>query len=523
MNSTISTIDIAVIVGYFVVVVFIGLYVSKKTRTEEDLFLGGRSLTWGFIGLSLFASNISTSTIIGLSGAAYTSGIVQSVYEWMTGIPLIIAAFIFIPIYLRTRITTIPEFLLYRYDRRSQLFFSVVTIIASILVETAGGLYAGAIVLKTFFPDLLIWQVTLFLAGFAGLYTIFGGLKAVVYTDALQAIILIVGCGVMSWYMFARFDFDWGQVVAATREGHLSVVRPIDDPSLPWPGLLLGVQLLGFWYWTTNQYIVQRILGAKDVRHARWGALLAGFLKLIPLFIMVLPGVMAISLFPNLVDGDMVFPTMVTEVLPIGLVGLVLAGLISAVMSSIDSTLNSASTLVVVDFIKPLRKEATQSQLIGYGRITTVVLMIIAAVWAPMIALFGGIWFYLQQMYSIFVPPVVVLFLVGVFYKKGNAEGAFWTLLIGVAVGITFFVLSLSDIWKIHFTITVGFVIAISAIVFVLVSHLRKSQSHLDSSKFIFRKEDLYMGNEGLSWYQDYRYQSMFLLILIAALLIAFW
>ena len=324
----ITTLDLSIIGIYFVAVLGIGLYIARSTKTGEDLFLGGRTFGWGLIGLSLFASNISSSTIIGLSGAAYSTGVVQSVFEWMSGIPLIIAALVFVPLYLKSQITTIPEFLERRFDRRSQVIFSVITIFISIVVDTAGGLYAGAIVLRTFFPNLILWQTCLVLALIAGVYTAFGGLKAVVYTDAIQAIILILGCSILTYMLFERLDFSWDTVVASAPEGHFSMVRPLSDESLPWPGLLLGVPILGFWYWSTNQYIVQRILGGKNIQHARWGVILAGFLKVIPLFIMVIPGAMAISLFPGLENADAVFPTIVVEVLPAGLIGLVLAGLI---------------------------------------------------------------------------------------------------------------------------------------------------------------------------------------------------
>ena len=208
MEKLISNIDITVIAVYFVIVLLIGFWVARRTKSGEDLFLGGRTLTWGVIGLSLFASNISSTTIIGLTGAAYSSGIVQSVYEWISGIPLIIAAFVFVPMYLNSRITTIPEFLARRFDRRSQVFFSVVTIFTTIIVETAGGLYAGAIVLKTFFPDLIIWQTCLVLALVAGLYTAMGGLKAVVYTDTLQAIVLIIGSSILTYILFDKIVSD---------------------------------------------------------------------------------------------------------------------------------------------------------------------------------------------------------------------------------------------------------------------------------------------------------------------------
>ena len=499
-------------------VVGLGLWVARQTSSSEDLFLGGRTLTWGVIGFSLFASNISSSTIIGLTGAAYSSGIVQSVYEWISGIPLIIAAFVFVPLYLNAKITTIPEFLGQRFDRRSQVFFSVVTILTSILVETAGGLYAGAIVLKTFFPDIVIWQTTLALAFFAGIYTAFGGLKAVVYTDTLQAIVLILGSSVLTYTLFEQMDFSMEAVLAAAPEGHFSIYRPLGDSTLPWPGLFLGVPLLGFWYWSTNQYIVQRVLGAKDLKHARWGVLLGGFLKLIPLFIMVIPGAMAISLYEGIENPDMVYPTIVVDALPTGLVGLVLAGLISAIMSSVDSTLNSSSTLVVVDFIQPKNPNLSAKQILNYGRISTFVLMIIAAVWAPMIENFGGIWVYLQQMYTIFVPPIVVLFLVGVFYPRGNGQGAFMTLALGTLLGIAFFVFQQMGWWTVHFTITAGIVVGVSTLLFMAFSQTAPAPTQEVVERFTFKKALINQENEGLAWYQNYQYWALLLFLCILSL-----
>ena len=518
--DSISSLDITIIIAYFALVLLIGIWVGRKAKTGEDLFLGGRSLTWGFIGLSLFASNISSATIIGLTGAAYSSGIVQSVYEWISGLPLIIAAFVFIPLYLNSKITTIPEFLNHRYDRRSQVFFSVVTLVTSILVETAGGLYAGAIVLKSFFPDLVIWQTTFVLAFVAGLYTAFGGLKAVVYTDTLQAIVLIIGSSVLTYILFEKIDFSLDAMLSSAPQGHFSIIRPIDDTTLPWPGLFLGVPILGFWYWSTNQYIVQRVLGARNIKHARWGVIFGGFLKLIPLFIMVIPGAMAISIYQGIENPDLVYPTIVLNALPVGLIGLVLAGLISAIMSSVDSTLNSSSTLIVIDFIKPGKPDITPKQVAYYGRISTLILMVIAAAWAPMIANFGGLWVYLQQMYTIFVPPIVVLFLVGTFYKRGNAHGAFWTLVWGTILGLVLFVLAQVGWWPIHFTINAGIVLAISSLIFAFYSRKAPAPSSNILDKFTFSRALVHQENEGMTLLRDYRFWSLLLLLAIVGIFI---
>jgi len=509
------------------------LYIARKTKTGEDLFLGGRTFGWGLIGLSLFASNISSTTLIGLSGAAYSVGIVDSVFEWMSGIPLIIAAVIFIPLYLNAKITTIPEFLELRFDRRSRNFFSIITIFTSIVVDTAGGLYAGALVLKLFFPDLILWQTTLALALIAGVYTAFGGLKAVVYTDAIQAIILLIGCTILSYMLFAELEFSWSKVLASAPEGHFSIVRPIgEEGSLPWTGLILGVPFLGFWYWTTNQYIVQRVLGARSIKHARLGVIFAGFLKIIPLFIMVIPGAMAISLFPGLENPDLVFPTVVVEMLPVGLVGLVLSGLISAIMSTVDSTLNSASTLVVVDFVKPNKPNISEQEIAKYGRIVTLSLMIFAAVWAPNIQHFDGLWNYLQSMFAIIVPPIAVIFLVGVFYKRGNGDGSFWTLIVGTLIGIILFLLgdknfcSLLDseqIWTYHFTTNVGLMVFVCTIIFIVVSKMTPEPPQDKIAEYTYRKGLMTEGMENMPWYQDYRLHMIILIVLIAIILIKFW
>ncbi len=523
MGASISSIDTAIVIGYFALVLIIGILIARKTKTSEDLFLGGRTFGWGLIGLSLFASNISSSTIIGLTGAAYKTGIVDSVYEWMSGLPLIIAALFFVPIYLKNKITTIPEFLEKRFDGRSQLFFSGVTIFSTIMIETAGGLYAGVIVIKAFYPDIVMWQAAMGLALIAGMYTALGGLKAVVYTDAIQAIILIVGCAALTWQLYGMLDYDWSKVVASAPENHFSVVRPLDDEAIPWPGLIMGVPFLGFWYWSTNQYIIQRVLGARDLKQARWGVIFAGFLKIIPLFIMVIPGAMAISLFPSIEIKDQVFPFLVTEVLPVGLIGLVLAGLISAILSSVDSALNSSSTLVIIDFVQKFKKDLTQEEMVRYGRIATFVFMIIAAAWAPQIAHFSGLWGYLQQMFSIIVPPIAVIFLAGIFFKRGNAQGSFYTLLLGTIAGIVMFYLRVQGIYELHFTMTVGLMVLLSTVVFIGVSLATPPPPLSSIENLVYDRADITAGFEEVPWYKNYLYQLTFLAILIFSILIWLW
>jgi solute:Na+ symporter, SSS family len=522
MNTIISNIDIAIILGYLIAVLFFGLSVARNTKSSDDFFLGGKLFDWKLIGLSMFAANISSTTIIGLAGAAYTTGIVNSVYEWMSGLPLIVAAIYFVPLYLKNNITTIPEFLEKRFDRRSQIFFSTVTIISTILIDTAGTLYAGALVINVFFPSLVLWQTSLLLALLAGLYAAIGGLKAVVMIDSVQAVILIVGSSALTWILFGKLDYSWSNLIASAPAGHFSVVRPMDDIGLPWPGLLMGVPFLGFWYWVTNQYILQRVLGAKSLNHARWGVIFAGFLKIIPLFIIVFPGAMAISLLPNLTNPDAVFPTIVTQMLPIGLVGLVLAGLISAIISAANSALNSASTLIVIDFIKPNMPNLTSEETAKYGKIATVILMSIAAIWAPQIVYFQGLWAYLQQMFSIIVPPIAVIFLFGVFDKRTNRHGAFWTLIIGTILGIISFVMKVKGLHNIHYTINVGIMIIICAILFEGISRLTPAPTILETNNLTYHKGSE-NDDEKVAWHLNYKLHMGILVGLIFIILIWLW
>ncbi|MGF1552051.1 MAG: sodium:solute symporter [Paracoccaceae bacterium] len=488
-GADLAIIDYVIIATYFVVVLAIGFYVSRKIQTGDDLFLAGRGLKWPEIGGSLFASNISSTTLIGLAGAAYMTGISVSNYEWMAGLVLVFMALFYIPVYLRTKITTVPEYLELRFNRTARLYFSAVSIILTLVVDTAGGIYAGGVVMRTFFPGIELWQICVGLAVVAGIYTAAGGLAAVVYTDVIQTVVLIIGSLIITILVFSNFNYSWSEAKASIPDGHLSLIRPIGGEGVPWLGTITGVAFIGFWYWACNQYITQRILGSRSVRDGQWGALLGGALKLLPLFIMVLPGAMAIELFPDLENGDQVFPTLISEVLPIGLTGLVLAGLIAAIMSSIDSTLNSSSTLILNDFVQREDRKISAERMSLYGRICTIVLTALAAAWAPQIANFPGLFNYLQQAFSVAVPPVVVIFLFGMFWRGGAGLTAVLTLAIGHLVGIALFVAAqvygnqlqqrpgneafnwVTDVFlQLHFTIHAGIMVAFSAIVFLVVA-----------------------------------------------------
>lgn len=506
---------------YFVFVIGIGVHASRRTGTLDDLFLAGRGLGFGVIGLSLFASNISSTTLVGLAGAAYSSGIAVANYEWMAGVVLLFAALFLVPVYLRNRCRTVPDFLGQRFGLGCRRYVAGVMIALSILVDTAGSLYAGALVLQVFVPGLsLSWTICV-LGLIAGLYTAFGGLRAVMLTDALQALVLLLGSSVIAWSMFSLFDFSWAAVQAAVPPGHLSLLRPADDPDMPWTGLVSGVPILGLYYWTMNHYITQRFFAARNEDHARWGAVLAATLKLAPLFIMVLPGAMAVAVFPGLERGDQVFPTLARELLPAGLRGLVLAGLLAAIMSTIDSTLNAASAMVAYDFLRLDEVPARRMRNLTVARLLTLAFMLLAILWAPMIGDFPGLFAYLQQMFAVAVPPVVAVYLAGLFWRGARGRAALATLVLGHAAGLALLLAERQGGWSLHFLETAGLV-AVACLLFMAgASRLSGGPPSAPGAARGWRRSMLAMSRRYPAW-ADYRVQMALILLLVAGLLVSF-
>lgn len=516
-------------VGLYVVVILgVGFYFSRNQESTANYFLAGRSLTWGLIGFSLFATNMSTSSLVGLAGDAYAYGIAVYNYEWMAVVVLILFAVFFLPFYLRFRVFTMPEFLERRYDARSRYYFSAVTIAGNIAIDTAGALYAGALIIQILFPGFPVWQGVVILAILSGLYTIAGGLKAVVYTDAIQAVMLIAASTVVSIMAFRRVG-SWAAVTEVTPPKMLSLIQPIGDPVLPWPGLLTGVFLLGFYFWGTNQFIVQRMLAAKNLDHGRRGALFAGLLKLPVLFIMILPGTFARALYgpEALAQADKVLPTMMFDLLPVGIRGLVVAAFVAAIMSSVDSTLNSASTLVTMDFVKKFWPNASSKALVIVGRGVTGVLMLLAALWAPLILRFPSLWQYLQTMLAYLSPPVVVCFVLGVFWPRGNRNGAFAALVVG---HVAAFLLVVAQ-WQIpgfslHFLYVPPLLFGVSAATLVGVSvtgRFPDSETVAEHTWTFSTLSREYARAAQAPWYKNFFVQSTLLLLLTAGILAIFW
>jgi solute:Na+ symporter, SSS family len=526
LNASLSGLDLTVIAIYAIGIVALGLYVSRRKASAEDYFLASRSMTWPVIGLALLASNISSTTLIGLAGAAYGTGISVYNYEWMATVVLAFFCVFFLPFLLRSQVYTLPEYLERRYDRRSRTYFSALTIFLNIVVDTAGTLYGGAIMLKLILPEWPLWQIVAILALSAGIYTVAGGLRAVIYTETVQAVILL---GASVFIAFFAFDTagGWSSVMAAVDPAKLSLIRPLDDPGVPWLGLVLGVPLLGFYFWCTNQFMVQRILSAKDENHGRWGALFAGLLKLPVLYVMVLPGTAAILLYPQLEKPDLVYPTLIFDLLPAGLIGIVIAGFFAAIMSSIASTFNSAATLVTMDFVRPRMPQADNAALVRAGRITTIIFMVLAVAWAPQIERFESLWQYLQAVLAYAVPPVCALFLIGLFWRGANATGALASIVVGLLGGAILFYLNVlaPKTLGLHFLLVAPILFVLSALVLIAVSAAtapppsEKVEAMLWTPKF-YRDETIQLA--ALPWWQNYRVLSVLLLALTAAIVWVF-
>ncbi|WP_412069110.1 sodium:solute symporter [Rubrivirga sp. IMCC43871] len=544
-DFALTTLDITAVVIYAIVIFGIGLWFSRQTEDGEDYFLAGRSLSWGLIGISLLASNLSSSSMIGMAGEAYGGiGLAVFNYEWMAAMVLVVFVLFFLPFYIKTGIYTMPEFLEKRFDGRSRVYFSAMSIFLSVVVDTAAALFAGALVIELVYPDFPMWMTMAILALIAGAYTIAGGLKAVVYTDAIQGTLLLIGAGavsVMAWNAIG----GWDAVTAVTPAESLSLVQSFDlDPDLPWYqengmtwlSLMTGVFLLGFYFWTTNQFMVQRVLGAKNLDHGRWGALFGGLLKLPILFLMVMPGTFARVLYPNLERADQVFPTLLFDLLPGGFRALVLTAMLAAIMSSVDSTLNAASTLVTMDFIKRKKPDTSPRALVRWGRIVTFLCMVFAIAWSPVIVGFDTLWSYLQTTLAYVAPPALALFIVGVFWKRANGTGAIAGMAAGHLTAVLFLIggpiwtsqtgAPLAQIFNVNFLYLAPLLLAVAMVVMVVVSLQGEAPAadKTDDTTWtlaFFRAESAELAS--VAWWKNYRIQSAILVTLTAILVGFFW
>jgi SSS family solute:Na+ symporter len=454
----ISGIDLTIIAAYFLFIVGLGCWAGlrrKKTEGANGYFLAGKTLRWPVIGLALFATNISTVHLVSLAEEGYTNGLAYGNFEWMAPFTLIILALFFAPFYIRSQVTTLPDFLEKRYSRASRDWLAVLSIISAIFIHIGFSLYAGAVVLEGMFGISKMTSIVL-IAALTGLYTIVGGLTAVVLTESVQTIILLLGAVVLTGIGYAKVG-GWSGIAESVDAVKLTVLRPHGDASgLPWYSVLLGYPIIGIWYWCTDQTIVQRVLGAKDENHARAGSLFAGFIKILPVFLFVLPGLICFALIrkgllPALpltaegkADAARTYSHMVTYLLPIGVRGLVAAALMAALMSTVSGALNSAATLFTYDLYQRWAPGTSEKKLVLIGRVVTFAGMVLAVLWSPFCGRFPTVFQGINAAICYIAPPITVVFVAGVFWKRASSNASIVTLVIGSILGLAVFVLDFS-------------------------------------------------------------------------------
>ena len=441
MVTVLETLDWFVLGVYFFALILVAVWVViQKNKNTEDYFLAGRNVGWFVIGASIFASNIGSEHVVGLAGTGFESGTPMAHYELHAWIVLLLG-WLFLPFYIRSGAFTMPEFLEKRFDSRSRWFLSLFSLVAYVLTKVSVTIYAGGIVVSELL-GIPFWYGAIGVVVFTGIYTVIGGMKAVIYTETLQAIVLILGSVIIT-YLGLQEVGGWNElrnIVIAESPDHFNMWRPMTDPDFPWTGLLFGGTIVGVWYWCTDQYIVQRTLAANNIKIGRRGAIFGAYLKLLPIFIFLIPGIIAFALsikdpaIFSIEKADRAFPMLVKTLLPVGLKGLVAGGLMAALMSSLASVFNSCSTIFTIDIYKKLRPLESEKKLLNIGKIATTVIVILGIIWIPIMEKIGGgvMYQYLQNVQSYIAPPVTAVFLLGIIWKRVNAEAAITTLLAGL-------------------------------------------------------------------------------------------
>lgn len=479
--SYLTGLDWSIILFYFAIIAGISVWaVKKKGKTSaDDYFLAGRHLGWFVVGASIFASNIGSEHLVGLAGSGATDGVALAHYElhaWC----LLVLGWVMGPFYMRSKVFTMPEFLEKRFTPKARAVLSIISLIAYILTKIAVGIYAGGVVFRALLPEVhflgmdTFWIGSILLIVLTGIYTILGGLRAVVYTETLQTFVKIIGAVMVTYFgLKALGGWDklreicgsemfnlWKPVVPQGVEGTWAPVKEAGrqawyfNDRYPWPGMLLCAPIIGLWYWCTDQYIVQRILGARDEKQARRGTIFAGFLKLTPVFLFIIPGMICFALAKSGINPDIqhrlidangnvireqaqgAFALLVTHVLPVGVRGIVVAGLLAALMSALAGVFNASSSLFTMDFYSRFKPNASQEKLVRVGRIATVVMVIIGLLWIPVIQGARGLYDYLQGIQAYLAPPIFVVFFFGVFMKRLNGPGCLATLVTGFIMGL---------------------------------------------------------------------------------------
>jgi solute:Na+ symporter, SSS family len=464
-NPSMSGLDWTIIFLYFMLIGVIAWWYGRKQKDSVDYFLAGRNAGFIAVGASIFTSNIGSEHIVGLAGQGASTGMAMAHWELHAWILILLAGF-FVPFYYKSGVKTIPEFLERRFNARARTILSVVSLVAYIFTKVSVTVYAGAIVFQALLPDTFGTPDNAFWVGafttviLTGIYTVFGGMRAIMATATPQAVIILFGSFVITFIGLTKLGdgagviAGWGELVSASKGNALEFAlwRPLSDPNFPWLGVMIASPIIGIWYWCTDQYIVQRVLSAKDLATARRGALFGGLLKVWPVMIFLVPGMIGWALHQkgliqipmrivngeSVINGDTVFPTLVTALLPSGIRGLIVACLLAALMSSLASLFNSSASLFTVDIYEKFRPGRSEKHLLTVGRIATAVVVVLGLLWIPVMKVIsgGGLYQYLQSVQGYLAPPITAVFLLGLFWKRINSQGAVWALSGGFILGM---------------------------------------------------------------------------------------
>lgn len=434
---TLDAVDLLILALYFAIIFGIGYWAARKEKTQsKDYFLAGRDVGWLAVGASLFASNIGSEHLVGLAGTGAASGLAVGHFEWLACLILLLLGWLFVPFYLRSGVYTMPEFLERRYNSAARWYLTTISIIGFVLTKISVTLFAGGVIVQAL-TGLDLWTSSAIVVLATGVYTVAGGLRAVIYTEVVQTFVLILGSVTLMALGLGAVG-GWSGLEARVPADFFSMWKPAKHPDFPWTGIVFGAPILGIWYWCTDQHIVQRVLAARGIEEARSGTIFAGYLKILPVFIFVLPGIIAAALYSDVrgAGADAAYPVLVTRLLPAGFKGLVVAALVAAVMSSLSSVFNSCSTLITWDVYRKLRPHASERRLVAVGRLATGVLVVLGLLWIPLMKYISThLYIYLQSVQAYIAPPIAACFLLGVLMPRLNGTGAIVSLLVGFVLG----------------------------------------------------------------------------------------
>ncbi len=542
LDLKIGSLDLAVIILYLVVVVALGCWAGWSQRRGAEgsgYFLASRSLTWPLIGLALFATNISTIELVSLAEEGYKSGLVYGNLEWMAALTLVVLALFFAPFYIRSKVTTLPDFLLKRYNNHCRIFQVVIAIFSAIFIHIGFVLFAGAQVMEGLFQMDMMVSITIILA-ITGLYTIVGGLKAVVLTEAVQTVVLIAGSVIMTIIGFSHVG-GWEGLKEVVEPDKLTLLRSqatakaTGAADMSWYAILLGYPIIGIWYFCTDQTIVQRVLGAKDEKHAQIGPIFAGFIKILPIFIFVMPGVICYALIqkgllgslPTGPDGEedpaQTYAYLIATILPPGVRGIVAAAMLAALMSTVAGALNSIATVFCYDIYKPMRPNASDRNLIIVGRLVTLIAMVLAILWAPKISDFESILQGNTTMICYIAPSITAVFLGGVLWRGASARGAFITLCAGTAMGAVVFILDFfRGEWPYSFMVTSFWMFVICVVILVAVSRFLPHEHTSESQELVWSNPLEALRAPGWPGWRNYKFLAVLLLGIMILLYLMF-